>query len=187
LILAERDRQTDGRTERDRQRDGRRDRETGERMDRQRDGRKDGQTERDRQRDRRKDGQTERQAKGWTDRERQTERQAKGWTDRGTDGRTNVPDRLRVTFCNFANEPKRKTFFWKLSLSIRDRSRYKILLYAIMFVISLNCIIDRNIHCRREQILEYSLHNVLLLMFHKEFMVTKNVPRCLINFQAFIV
>jgi len=61
-----------------------------------------------------------------------------------------------------------------------------------MFVIYLNCIIDRNNHCRREQISEYRLHTVLLLMFHKEseknkFMVTKNVSRCLINFQAFIV
>jgi len=32
-----------------------------------------------------------------------------GRTDRGADGRTKVPDRLIVTFRNFANTPKTKT------------------------------------------------------------------------------
>ena len=61
-----------------------------------------------------------------------------------------------------------------------------------MFVMYLNCIVDRNIYCRREQISEYRLDNVLLLLLHKEsegnkFVVTKDVSRCLINLQAFVV
>jgi hypothetical protein len=61
-----------------------------------------------------------------------------------------------------------------------------------MFVIYLNRIVDRIIHCRKEQISEYRLNNVLLLMFHKESVgeksiATKVVTRCLINLQAFIV
>jgi hypothetical protein len=64
-------------------------------------------------------------------------------------------------------------------------------LCAIKFVIYLNRIVDRNIHCRKEQISEYRLK--LLLMFHKKseeeknLFATKVVARCLINFQAFIV
>jgi hypothetical protein len=66
------------------------------------------------------------------------------------------------------------------------------LLCAMMFVTYLNCIVDRNIHCRREQISEYCLDNVLVLMFHKEsegnnFMVTEDVSRCVTNCQAYVV